>query len=201
MPDTDPITPDPELAEPATPDPEPAAPTDDAALLEEIAAMASELGIAPGQLKGRLEASRKWEQRAKKADEEAEKARLASLDDQQRAVEEARQAGRSEAEAELLKFKVAAAHQLPVELAERLVGATEDELAEDAARLKAFMAPPTPSAPPAPTGSADGGPQGTPPSQPTTQERIAAAEAAGDLRGAMRLKGLLLAEAAGATGA
>lgn len=200
MPDTDPITPDPELAEPATPDPEPAAPTDDAALLEEIAAMASELGIAPGQLKGRLEASRKWEQRAKKADEEAEKARVA-LVDQQRAVEEARQAGRSEAEAELLKFKVAAAHQLPVELAERLVGATEDELAEDAARLKAFMAPPTPSAPPAPTGSADGGPQGTPPSQPTTQERIAAAEAAGDLRGAMRLKGLLLAEAAGATGA
>lgn len=35
------------------------------ATLAEIKALADELGITPGQLKGRLEASKKWEQRAK----------------------------------------------------------------------------------------------------------------------------------------
>lgn len=41
---------------------------DGAVVLEEIRALVDELGITPGQLKGRLEASRKWETRAKQAD-------------------------------------------------------------------------------------------------------------------------------------
>lgn len=42
--------------------------------IAEIKALADELGITPGQLKGRLEASKKWEQRAKANTDAATKA-------------------------------------------------------------------------------------------------------------------------------
>lgn len=66
----------------------------------------ADLGITPDQLKGRLEASKKWEQRAKAnvphEDYEAVKAELAKIkqageSDVDRAVREAREAGATEA--------------------------------------------------------------------------------------------------------
>lgn len=90
--------------------------------LAEIQALATELGITPGQIKGRLEASRKWEQRAKDnatAAEELEKLRAASLSDQEKAVAAAREEGRKEASESLTEkllraeFKAAAAGKLP----------------------------------------------------------------------------------------
>jgi hypothetical protein len=187
-------TPAPETPTAPADAPSPAAEPDTGdATVAEIAAVAAELGITPGQLKGRLEASRKWETRAKKADEDAEAARLAALGDQERAQEEAKLAVQraEKAEQDLARLKVATAAQLPPELAERLVGSNETEMAEDAARLKALMAPATP---PAPGGSADQGPQGPATQEPTTAEAIAAAEAKGDFRTAIALKNRMLAE-------
>ena len=69
-------------------------------------------------------------------------------------------AAKAEAEAtkaELLRLRVAAEKGLPAELAARLQGGDEDELAEDADRLLALMGPKTPQSP----GSADAGPRGT----------------------------------------
>lgn len=66
----------------------------------EIKALADELGITPGQLKGRLEASRKWEERAKankSAADELDKLKAASLSETEKAVAAARDEGRKEA--------------------------------------------------------------------------------------------------------
>jgi hypothetical protein len=63
------------------------------------------------------------------------------------------------AEASLLKGRVASKYKIPLELAERLVGDTEEALEHDAATFAGYMAPPS-AAPmrtndPAPGGSAE----------------------------------------------
>lgn len=45
------------------------------------------------------------------------------------------------AEASLLKGKVASKHKIPLELADRLVGSTEEELEKDAENFAGFMGP------------------------------------------------------------
>lgn len=92
------------------------------------------------------------------------------------------------AETALARLKVAASKGLPSELADRLQGANEQEMAEDADRLLEVMKPTTPP----PPGSADGGPQGTgDPSKPKqltrsdlaamTPDQIVEAKAKGQL--------------------
>jgi hypothetical protein len=75
--------------------------------LDELKAQLADLGLTPGQLKGRLAASRKWEDRAKEKDPEFQSAKekaaqydalLASTQtDQERAVIEARQEAKAAA--------------------------------------------------------------------------------------------------------
>lgn len=72
----------------------------------EVAALADELGITVGQLKGRLEASRKWEERAKKADARLDDARLAAMSEQERAIETARSEARAATLLELGQVRV-----------------------------------------------------------------------------------------------
>ncbi|HMV73259.1 MAG TPA: hypothetical protein PKX25_14245 [Microthrixaceae bacterium] len=93
-------------------------------------------------------------------------------------------------EAQVLRLKVAAAKKLPPELADRLIGSTEDEMNEDADRLLAVMKPTTP---PAPAGGADQGPQGQPVKPADLDEQIRAAQAAGDHRLLIELNGRKLA--------
>lgn len=64
-PSTDPAGDDPDAGDPA-PAPEPDASADPD--LSDLAAVAKELGLNPGQIAGRLQASAKWEKRAKAAD-------------------------------------------------------------------------------------------------------------------------------------
>ena len=59
------------------------------------------------------------------------------------------------AETALLKGKVASKHKIPLELAERLVGDTEEDLEKDAEKFAGFMAPQTP--PPLRTNDLSGG--------------------------------------------
>lgn len=175
---------------------------DDTSTVAEIAAIAAELGITPGQLKGRLEASRKWEQRAKKADEDAEAARQAAMSDQERAVEDAKRAGRAEAVSELGQ-RIAAA-----ELRAALTGLVPDPalIVEDVNLAKfvtddgevdtdavaAFRAK-YEAQRPSFQGSADGGPQGDSTKEPTLDEQIAAAKQAGNVRLVMQLENRKLA--------
>lgn len=72
----------------------------------QVAALADELGITVGQLKGRLEASRKWEERAKKADARLDDARLAAMSEQERAIETARSEARAATLLELGQVRV-----------------------------------------------------------------------------------------------
>lgn len=65
------------------------------------------------------------------------------------------------AETELLRTKVAAEKGIPATEADLLTGSTRAEMEAVADRLAGLLKPGTP---PAPTGSADGGPQGDPPS-------------------------------------
>jgi hypothetical protein len=170
---------------------------DDTSTVAEIAAVAAELGITPGQLKGRLEASKKWEQRAKKADEDAEAARRAAMSDQERAVEEARNAGKADAASEYGQ-RVAAA-----ELRAALTGLVPDPTAivedlnlakfvnedgsvntDEVARVRSTYEGVKPTF----QGSADAGAQGGTVTEPTLDEQIAAAEKAGNVRLVMQLQ-------------
>lgn len=92
--------------------------------------------------------ARKWETRAKENSAAAKK--LAEIEEAKKTEEqkatEARAAvekERDEARAEVLRMRVAAAKGLPAELAARLRGATEDELAKDADELLKLVKPPT----------------------------------------------------------
>lgn len=96
----------------------------------------------------------------------------------------------TQAETDLARLRVATSKGLPAELAARLVGSTEDEMAEDADRLLAVMKPTTP---PAPAGGADQGPQGQPVKPADLDEQIRAAQAAGDHRLLIELNGRKLA--------
>jgi hypothetical protein len=78
--------------------------------LEDLQSHLAELGLTPGQLKGRLAASRRWEDRAKEKDPEFQtaKEKAAQYDallattqtDQERAVEQAKQEARAAAQLE-----------------------------------------------------------------------------------------------------
>lgn len=96
---TDPATP--EFLPPAG-DPPATPPADDADWEAFIAALRDE-GLAPGQVRERLAASRKWEQRAKdnaRAARELDDLRRSAMSDTDKAVEEAREAVRAEMRAE-----------------------------------------------------------------------------------------------------
>lgn len=175
--------------------------TDDTSTITEIAAMAKELGITPGQLKGRLEASRKWEDRAKKADEAAEAARVAALSEQEKAIEKAREEGKAEAQsgfgvliaaAELKAALASVGVEDPAEIVADLdlTKFLDADGALDAVKVAALKARHG-GKKAAPTGSADGGPQGKPASTVTqltradlkgmTAAEIVAARKAGQL--------------------
>lgn len=70
------------------------------------------------------------------------------------------------AKAEALRFKIALAEGLPVDLAERLRGNDEDELREDAARLKAWVKTSAPAA------DAKKAALGQPPAQPVSPDDL-----------------------------
>lgn len=118
--------------------------------------------------------SRKWEQRAKAdakalADLKASMKGLVSPDEvaskEQQLAEALALANTNALTA--TKYRVALAEGLPQDLAERLVGTTEDELREDATRLKALLKPA------APARDAKGG-QGaqTPPAKPNANDLL-----------------------------
>lgn len=134
----------------------------------------------------------KWKHFARQH-EKAAKANAAAATSQAEKDAEARAAAEQKAadlEAQVLRLKVAAAKKLPPELADRLIGSTEDEMNEDADRLLAVMKPTTP---PAPAGGADQGPQGQPVKPADLDEQIRAAQAAGDHRLLIELNGRKLA--------
>lgn len=97
--------------------------------------------------------ARKWQQRAERSDKAAKdlEAKVKGLltpeevqTKEQALAEAQRQA--QEAANEALRYKVALAEGLPVELAERLRGADEDQLREDAKTLKAMVKTASPAA-------------------------------------------------------
>jgi len=202
---TPPATPAPETppVPPATP------PAEDGDVVAQIADMAKELGITPGQLKGRLEASKKWEQRAKKADEDAEAARLAALGDNEKAIEDAKNAGRAEAAqgfgAKLAAAKLEAALTGivadPAEVIEdlNLTAFLTDTGDVDTDKVAALKAKYSAIAKAAPVGSADSGPQGAAPAVGDIDTQLAAARAAGDTKKAIALNSQKLAALAAKT--
>lgn len=132
-------------------------------------------GDADAKLAKAVAESRKWEQRAKadaKAlqDLKASMKGLVSPDEvaskEQQLVEALALANTNALTA--TKYRVALAEGLPQDLADRLVGTTEDELREDATRLKALLGKPA-----APGRDAKGGHgHQTPPAKPNTNELL-----------------------------
>lgn len=134
MSNDDPTTPP---AAPTTPPVTPPVPTPPAARsLDEVVA---ELGLTPEQIAGRLEASKTWERRAKsedrvdRSDYEAVKAerdqlKQANETDTEKAVREARDAGKAEARTEVVDETVKAL--LRMGLRARNPEITDDELTE-----------------------------------------------------------------------
>lgn len=153
MSENDQSQPDGSKAEPTSPVTQPE-PTHD-----EIAALIAELGITPGQVKGRLEASRQWEKRAKDNAEKAKKwdeHETANQSELERVTSElaelrAEKADRdAKDEAKRLREEVAEAKGLadkdiPVSA---LRGSTKEELEEHAEVLLALKGD-KPKAPPA----------------------------------------------------
>lgn len=99
---------------PANPDATATPATDEA--MQALQATVTDLGLTPEQIKGRLEASRKWEDRAKanaKAAKDLEEVRRQSMTEQEQAVAEAVAAARAatlaEVGAELVDAEVTAA--------------------------------------------------------------------------------------------
>ena len=152
---TEPVAPEPD----STPAPEtPSAPPEqldleqfpaDHPLVKAYRATRDDLTKAKANAKTNADAAAKLQAIEDAAKTQAEKDTEARTAAEQRATQ---------AETDLARLKVATSKGLPPELAARLVGSTEDEMAEDADRLLEVMKP---TAPPAPTGKADSGPQGT----------------------------------------
>ena len=174
------IPPTPDPAPTPDPSPDPVTPDllpPDHPLVKAYAATKEQLKDAKRVAAANTEAAQRLAEIEAANQTQAEKDAAALADAQKRAAK---------AEEELTRLSVATSKGLPPELAARLVGATPEEMAEDADRLLALMAP---AAPPAPTGSADGGPQGTPTPGQLTQadlknmspEQIVEAQAAGRL--------------------
>ena len=100
---------------------------DDEASVSEIRRVAKELGITPAQLAGRLKASRKWESRAKATHKELEDLRKQHMTDNEKALEDAKAAGRDEERKTLgarlvaAEVKVAAAGRMKSDALDTLV--------------------------------------------------------------------------------
>lgn len=150
----DPAAPAPE----PTPDPDPAADPiqlpDDHPLVKTLGKLRSELSEAEKTAKANADAASQLAEIEAANQTQAEKDAKALADATKRA---------DTAEATLARLRVATSKGLPPELADRLQGNDETEMAEDADRLLALVQPTTPTAP---TGAADGGPQGADPSKP-----------------------------------
>lgn len=125
----------------------------------DLQAFLDDLGLTPEQAKGRLEASRKWEKRAKDnaaAKTELEELRKKSMTDQERAVAEAVEAAKAEARRDAASKLVSA--EVRAAAAQRLTGDQAAALAEsldpakfvtddgdvDSDAVKAFVAAITP---------------------------------------------------------
>lgn len=103
----------------------------DAADLEELAATVQELGLKPGQIKGRLDASKKWERRAKAnkdAADELARIKREQLPDHEKAIEDAKAEARNAALAEVADRLVMA--EFRAQLAGRLGDDQRDTLLE-----------------------------------------------------------------------
>jgi len=158
--------------------------------LADIKASADELGITPGQLKGRLEASKTWEQRAKQVTpEELAELRKAAADlktiqdanktENEKLLERIAAAEKAATETSekltaseqrALRSEVALAKGVPVEL---LTGTTQEELEASATTLLAFKGtPPRPDM----GGGARGGDIGDSKKQLTSVEGMTSAE-------------------------
>lgn len=132
--------------------------------LEELQAVLGELGLSPAQIKGRLEASRKWEDRAKEKSPfieelKAKAKRLEEIENANKTELEKERERAAAAEAQLNTFRleadrnsVALAKGLTPTQAKRLVGSTREELEADADELLADLK----ASRPASTPSADG---------------------------------------------
>lgn len=139
--------------------------------LEDLAAVLADIGLKPEQIRGRLEASRKWEDRAKEKEpfieelkakakrlDEIEQANKTELERVQAALEAA-QSQLSQSETSALRSQVALAKGLTPTQAKRLVGSTLEELEADADELLADLKATAPKSAP----SSDGqGKQGEP---------------------------------------
>ena len=96
------------MEDPPAGDPPGGYPTDPPGGASSLEDVIAELGLEPGQIAGRLQASRKWEQRAKDRQDydtiKAERDRLLAdhESEQEKAVREAKDAGRTEAQQENL---------------------------------------------------------------------------------------------------
>lgn len=202
MPD-DPTTPEPAATVDPIPTPEPpAAPPPDPPL-------PPDLGDAGKKAIDAERAARKALEREladlRPLAEEARKAAEARKTAEQKLADKlaAATAAQTSAEAELAKYKAAVAAMPPGfdpgdldKVLKRLTGATPDELAQDAAELFALFAPQQATAPPAsglrtPVEALRPGALPTAPA-PSLADQIAAAEKAGDVRTAMRLKSMQL---------
>ena len=115
----------------------------------------------PGDVTAMEEALKKANKEAEKYrlklkgyEDEQEKQRLAGLSENERLKSEADAAKtRAEkAETDLIRFKVGATLGLPVKLAERLRGSTEEEMLADGKELLATIQPTEPTTPVKPTG-------------------------------------------------
>lgn len=126
----------------------------------ELQSALDELGITPGQLKGRLDASRKWEERAKAKEDpqaieelKAKARRLDEIEEANKTEIEKAQARAEAAEKELsasrtdaLRAQVALDKKLTPSQAKRLVGSTREELEADADELLADLKNTAPAA-------------------------------------------------------
>lgn len=178
-------------------DPAPPAPSDPPAPPEPVdyeAEAEKWKALARKHERGQLDALGLKDKSELDAMREAQK-RLAEIEEQskteaQKAADAAAAAEERAAKAEqkLLRLEVAAEKGIPATEADLLIGATRAEMEAVADRLAGLIKPGTP---PAPTGSADGGPQGKPASTVTqltradlkgmTAAEIVAARKAGQL--------------------
>lgn len=136
------------------------------------------------------------EKRAKAAEKRAEELETANLNEVDRAIKEAADAARVDERKKVAASVVAAKFEATGVKPEALAlvdlakfvnddGTVDSAAIADAAK---HLAPPT-----AGPGSADAGPQGQPPQDPTLDERIAAAEKAGDVMTVIALQNQKLA--------
>lgn len=102
----------------------------------EAAKYRTEKNAAETKLNQKLTAEQQAEQ-----DRLAEQNEFKTLWEQEKTKREAAEAASQKAALDALRVTVGTAYGLPVELAARLVGATEDELKADAEKLKGFVVP------------------------------------------------------------